>query len=212
MTMMDRLHREAFTYVDKYMDAILRNTTSTEKEREEASATKKIIGKELAKEYMKGFGGDTYIDGHRKTTWKENSPGHLRHHKQQGRRHSLLAEIERSRYRIPSERIHKGLRVREVAEGQRSKGITGTQEFKTIAKKLGLQLHLYGTLDALEEAVLIQIKGADTLYINKEMTRKAEHLRKWRRDIREVSGALRWMKRKTEAPAGWCQALKQGEG
>ena len=53
----------------------------------------------------------------------------------------------------------------------------------------------------MEEAVLIQIKGADTLYISKEMTRKAEHLRKWRRYIREVSGASRWMKRKTEAPA-----------
>ena len=160
---------------------------------------------------MKGFGRDTYIDGHRKTTWKENSLGHFRHHKQQGRRHSLLAEIERSRYRIPSERIHKGLRVQEATEGQRNKGITGTQEFRTIVKKLGLQLHLYGTLDALEEAVLIQIKGADTLYINKEMTRKAEHLRKWRRDIREVSEASRWMKRKTEPQLDWCQVPKQGE-
>ena len=48
MNMMDRLHREAFTYADKYMDAILHNTTSTDKEREEASVTKEVISKELA--------------------------------------------------------------------------------------------------------------------------------------------------------------------
>ena len=168
MTMMDRLHRGAFTFANKRMDAVLWNTASTEKEREEAAATKEVIGKELSKEYMKGFARDTYIDGHRKTTWKENSPGHLRHHKQQGRRHSLLAEIERSRYRIPSERTHKALRVQEAVKGQTNKGITGIQEFRIIAKKLGLQLHLYSTLGALEEAVLIKIKGADTLYISRE--------------------------------------------
>ena len=60
---------------------------------------------------------------------------------------------------------------------------------------------MYGTLDALEEAVLVQIKGADTLYASKETARTTDHLRKWKRDIREVAGASRWMKKKTEAPA-----------
>jgi len=49
MNMMDRLHREAFTYADKWMDAVLENTTSTDKERKEARMTKEVIEKERAK-------------------------------------------------------------------------------------------------------------------------------------------------------------------
>ena len=95
MLMMDRFYREAFPAALEHMESILSETGSTDKEREERNAKKAEIRKGMLKVYMKGAGMSFHVDGHRKSIWKDNCPRHLRHYKQQGRRKSLLAEIER---------------------------------------------------------------------------------------------------------------------